>query len=418
MDKTEFLKKVREDTDLKNFLEDRDRTEGTKKQYENWIFNYCFFHQMTPTELVNEAINEEQQQNPKIHASRRKIKRRVLEYKEHIKKGNDLAPKVLQNRITIIKAFYTFSEIQFPKISNSAKVKRRLETDEDLPNSKQIKEALKYSNKKYRAIITLQASSGMRKAEIQNLKYKDFLFAIKDHVLLEKEHIYDIKWIKKQLNDSKNCIPTWKIFSGKTQTEYITFCTQESLNYILVYLEQRQNGKNPITSENDYLFGGIIRKNNSKGRISDNAYFKYFQRLNQELNLGKNRNQPKHRFFTSHQLRRFFATTLDEVTRREKADEMLGHVKGEIEGAYFKTKKEDLLKHYKKALDLLTFDKPEIIDLTSEIVHDFEEKLETKDTEIKKLKAEKDKEIRKLKEENAMTRKIVEDFIATMNVKE
>lgn len=401
VDKKQFKQKVKQDTDLKTFLADRDRKEGTKIQYEHWISEYCYYHQMTPSELIDEAIKDEQ--NPKIHSSRRKLKSKILSYKEHMKKEKELSPKVIQNRITIIKAFYNFFDIELPTIDNSAKIKRRLETDEDLPSNKQIKEALKYSNKKYRAIISLQASSGMRKAEIRNLKYYDFLFSIRDYVKLDEKHKYNIKWIRTQLNGCKDCIPAWKVFSSKTETEYVTFCTLECLNYILDSLEQRQEGKNPITSEDDYLFGGIKRKNNLTGQISDEAYMKYFQRLNKELNAGKNKNQPKHRFFTSHQLRRYFATTLDEVIRREKVDDMLGHVKGEVKGSYFKTKKEDLLKHYKKGLKLLTIDKPEIIDITSEKVHELEEKfkeeIKSKDAEIADIKKSKHEEITALKHE-------------------
>lgn len=396
MNKKEFKRKVSEDEELKSFLADRDRSEGTKNQYEFWILGYCYFHNKTPTELLDEAIKEEQ--NPQLHASRRKIKKRILQYKEYLKNRRNISPKVLQNHITIIKAFYKFSEIEFPNIDNGAKVKRRLETDEDLPSRETIREALKYASKKYRAIITLQASSGMRKAEVRNLTYKDFLFAIQDYVKINDRHKFDIKWIKEQLNDREDIIPAWKPFSSKTQTEYITFCTPECLKYIFIYLDHRQNSKNPIKSEDDYLFAGIPRKNNPNGQISDQTYMKYFQRLNKELNLGKNKNQAKHGFFTSHQLRRFFATTLDGVTRREKADEMLGHVKGNIEGAYFKTKKDDLFKHYKNAVDEFTFDKPEIIDRTNEKIQELEAKIKAKDVEMKAQKEENEMLKAKLEE--------------------
>ncbi len=414
MDKREFFKKVKQDVDLKNFLADRDRSEGTQKQYQNWIFEYCYFHKMMPSELINEAIEEEQ--DHKIHPSRRLIKRRVLEYKQFRKNEKPLSPKVLQGRMSIIKAFYMFSDIEFPNVNNGAKVKRRLETDEDLPSNKQIKETLKYSNKKYRAIITLQASSGMRKSEIQNLKYKNFLFAIKDYIKVNNiSNKYDIESIKEQLKNCEECIPTWKIFSGKTQTEYITFCTPECFNYILIYLEQRQNGPNPITSEEDYLFAGLPKINNPTGKISDSAYFKYFQRLNNELDLGKNKNQKKYGFLTSHQLRRFFATTLDGVTRREKADEMLGHVKGRIEGAYFKTKKEDLIKHYEKAIDLLTFDKPEIIDRTNEKIQELEARLKEKDKQIKAQDEQHQAEISKLMEKIDSVESKNDEFFAFLS---
>lgn len=122
MNKKEFFKNVSHDIELKSFLADRDRTESTKRYYNYYISSYCYYHKMTPSELLDEAINEEQ--NTQIHASRRRIKKRILSYKEYLKNERKLNPKTLQNRITIIKAFYVFSEASF-RVLNDFKIRLR-----------------------------------------------------------------------------------------------------------------------------------------------------------------------------------------------------------------------------------------------------------------------------------------------------
>ncbi len=176
-----------------------------------------------------------------------------------------------------------------------------------------IKESLKHANIEYKAIITLMASSGMGACQIRNLKYGDFIFALRDYLKLKKNNEFDVEEICDQLAECENCVGTWKVIRCKTQNEYVTFSTPESISYILDYLKERVRIDDAPKSMEEYLFRSVVNPRNPERQILERAFMKYFQRLNMKMQLGKNKTQPKYGFFTSHQLRRFFATTLDGV---------------------------------------------------------------------------------------------------------
>lgn len=398
---------IYKDDELTVFLADGDRSESTKRKYRQRIATYCIFVDMKPSELLKEAIEDEK--NPKLSESERKKKllKKLLLYKEYLKNNKKLSQRSVSDYLTTIRSFYRFGQIELPQMRNGNRQVQKLETDEDIPDRETIRESLKHANKMYRAVITLMASSGMGASEIRSLKYNNFLFAVREYIRLDKGDEFNVNSIINQLKECENCIGVWKIVRIKNGNEYVTFSTPESIHYILDYLKERIRNNDPPKSLNEYLFRGKKHKKNPEREVKENAFMKYFQRLNETMQLGNNKTQPKYAFFTSHQLRRYFATTLDGIIPHDDIDKMEGHVKDRIDRAYFKTTVKKLKKSYLKGMEVLIINKPLLIDKTSEKVQELEEQMKTKDEEIKRIKEEKDKQIAKMSEKIERLEKLV-----------
>ena len=67
---------------------------------------------------------------------------------------------------------------------------------------------------------------------------------------------------------------------------------------------------------------------------------------------------------------------------------MEGHIKGQIDRAYFKTDAKKLKESYLKGIDLLFINEPIVIDKTSEKVQELEAALKSKDDMMKTLKSQ------------------------------
>ena len=377
------LEEILRDEDLNDFVYHKNRPESTTRKYKGRLKDYCIYHNMLPMELLEEA--EAEAKNPEISFRRRKIRMRLINYRQHLK-SKGLADKTIMDKISTVRTFYKYYQIDLPYGNNGSKRVQKLETDEDIPDCETIQESLKHANKKYRSIIVLMASSGMGASEIRNLKYGDFLFAVKDYIKMRKTDQYNVDNLIEQLKDCEGCIGIWKVIRVKTRNEYITFSTPESIHYILDYLKERVRIDDPPTSTDEYLFRSAKHSNNPERQVKERAFMKYFERLNKKMQLGQNKTQPKYAFFTSHQFRRFFATTLDGVIRHDDIDKMEGRIKGQINRAYYKTTVKKLKKSYMNGIELLIINKAVVIDKTSEKVQELETELKSKDGEMEELK--------------------------------
>ena len=399
---------IYEDDELIAFLADGDRKESTKKKYKQRIAEYCIFMNMKPSELLKEATEDEKKLSG--IERRKKLLKKLLLYKEYLKNKKKLGQRSVSDHLTIIRSFYRYGQIELPQMRNGNRQVQKLETDEDIPDQEIIRESLKHSNKMYRAIITLMASSGMGASEIRSLKYNHFLFAIRDYVKLDKGDEFNVDNIINQLKDCENCIGIWKVIRIKKNNEYVTFSTPESIHYILDYLKERVRTGDPPKSLNEYLFRGKKHKKNPEREVKESAFMKYFQRLNETMQLGNNKTQAKYAFFTSHQLRRFFATTLDGIIPHDDIDKMEGHVKGKVDRAYFKTTVKKLKKSYLQGMEVLVINKPLVIDKTSEKVHELEKELKEKDIMLKKQYEMLESQNRIIKELTARVKGVEDKF--------
>ena len=388
---------IENDLCVKDFIRSRRLRESTKKEYLIRINQYCVFTGKTPSELIDEA---EKEQDQGIKSRKRKIKSYILDYVEEFK-NNNKSRNTIRSHIETIFGFYRAFDIDTPNLRNIISHNQDNPSFEELPELNHIKQSIKACSIRDRAIILLHFTSGMGASEVRNLTCKDFVTAIDEYLELnsiDKENMFKVAV---NLKDKENVIGTWKIRRYKTSMPYITFNSPESTQAIVDYIFYRYKMNKPIKNSDDFLF---TTKDNAK--ITSGSHQKIFMRLNDRVGFGHR--TEKRRFFTSHMLRKLFTTSLYKAGVDKLAiDWMLGHKINPVTEAYFKTNKEDLKKNYIKALHLLTLEKVKIQRIESDEVKDIVRDLDKKDEEIKKLR-----------EENAMTRKIVKDFIETMKMKE
>ena len=323
----------------------------------------------------------------------------------------------------------------FQRLKNIFKNNNNNPTLEELPKKEHYRTAIKHcTTLRDKAILLLQFSSGMGAAEVRNLNYGQFYNAINEFLDIHESEKFDITKIKHQVKHTDNLIGTWHITRYKTGMPYITFNSPESINAIIDYLIDR-NKTNPITSLEDPLFIA-----NGK-QIEEHTFAAIYRRINQRANFGKR--SENREFLTSHIPRKMFATTMYENDVEFISVEwMLGHKIDNTKAAYFKNNVEKLKEHYLDGLEGLTMEKVKVKKVSTPEYDSLIDKLgdreqevealkeqykidsETKDAEIKKLKAEKDEEMEELKAQfnNAETstdefKKAIMDILTGKDVK-
>lgn len=291
---------ISSDKHIKDFFIQRDiSNQNTRTTYLLRLRKYCEFNNKTPTELILGAENEEDQ---RITKKNRQIRERLLYFKKQLQDQGQSYNSIKTSMATIV-GFYQEFDIETPKIKLKNHETRKRTTSQDIVGKKHIKKALKKSNIKYTAIILLMSGSGMGSAEIRDLTYQNFLEAIVEYYEPTTNEQFDIPQIVEKLRKNNNLILTWNIYRHKTGHPYFTFSTPEANQALLDYLEDRYRENKPIQKKEDPIF---LSGNTG---IKRSSMMKYFSYLNDTCEFGYS---GKSRFFTSHKLRKFFASTLTE----------------------------------------------------------------------------------------------------------
>lgn len=331
----------------------RDLGESTKRTYLIRLTKYSKFTGLTPTELIEEAKTD-QIENPWI--KERRITEHLVSYKNYLQEKGS-AFNTIKTDMATVKGFYHELDIETPRIRiKNREHKQRITTD-DIVGKKHIKKALKHSNIKYRAIILLMSSSGMGSAEMRHLNWHHFLNAISDYIHLVGKEQFDIPYITEKLRESRNLILTWNIHRYKTGHPYTTFSTPEANLAILDYLDHRYAENKPIKKIEDPLF---LSGNTRISRWSTQKYFVY---LNDTCQFGRS---GKNRFFTSHKLRKFFASTLNSNRVPEMFTKwLLGHNANQTVDRYVKPNIMALKEEYTRIIPHLSIEMVEVKEVTT-----------------------------------------------------
>lgn len=358
---------IEKDDKFQSLLDSRELTDKAASNYLTAITQYCNLHQMTPTELINEAYEDE---DNRIRRSERRLKKKLIKFRKYLK-DEGYEPTYARTLMTIVRTFYIEDEIVLPKVSMKKFVPRK-KTEEDIPGRDDIKKALKHSNIMYRAIILLMSSSGLGSKEVRNLTYKEFFKAIKGYLEIPELDPFDIPHIIKLTKDN-SIIVQWDIIRSKRNTSQITCSSPEATKAILDYLETK-----PPESLEDPLFMSRGRK-----KIKNNTMVVNFQIINDRCGFPK---VGSTRFFHAHAMRTFFASTaIEHGMKKEYVDWSIGHTLNNTEDPYYKQKKQASLTQYEKIVEHLTIGKVE--KTTVEIDNPKMQKLiEQKDEEIASLK--------------------------------
>jgi len=323
------IKEIQQDKQFQEFCILRNLKKGSQNGYATILLRYLKCHQMTFKELIQEAEDEEET-IPRL--SKRKIKQRVIKYKIYMQENN-YSNQTINDSITKIKTIYSHFDITTPKIPKN-KTKKYNYTE--IITKEDIQKALEHCNLKMKAIILFMCSSGTAIKEVSNLTIQDFIDALDEYH--DNEQIF---LLVRELLKKDNLVPTFHITRQKTDTPYFTFCSPEATHYILLYLYDRLMNKG-ITSLDEKLF-----------EVSSNTLIHNFRRLNDRCEFGWMRDT--HRYFHSHALRKFFATSLLGAGVSELTIDFLeGRSISGVHGAYFKPSPKQLRQVYINALEYIT----------------------------------------------------------------
>ena len=320
--------------DDKKILEEihtiKNHSHNTKNVYRTAVNTYTTFQEMTLTELLEEAEEEEEKG---IRWKHRTLKKRLNSYRAYL--INHYRPNTVKSNLNPIINIYKYHEIEIqalPRIlQKSYPHTTPLITYEDLPDKDIIRKALEISTPVMKAIILFMSSSGCARTETLNLTIQDYMKATTDYH--QGGTIYEII---ETLNQIEDVIPTWQIHRQKTGKNYTTFSSPESVNQINNYLQTRPH----LTPEYP-LF-----------QINKNYFIMKFVETNNTLGLGKidgglNR-------FRSHMLRKYHASTLyNDGMSLENVNDLQGKSKNQTDASYFYVNSDDLKIEYMKHLSAL-----------------------------------------------------------------
>ena len=321
---------------INEFIKVRNLNKRTVYGYNNAIKLYTNFNNMSLSELLKEAENDEENG---IRWKNRKIKQRLLNFRVFLQRHYLISTvKVHFQRILTIYRHFEIEIHNLPPINLKNTNKLKPIMFEDLPTKEIIKEAVNITNPLMKAIILFISSSGCARQETLNITIQDFIDATREYH--DSEDMYEIITILIKRND---VIPTFKLKRQKTNKFYFTFCSPEAVSFILDYLII---SKRKLRNE-DKLFKTNLDYLNS-----------YFNEINETLNLGKVR---KYNRFRSHMLRKFHASALynhENGLSLEEIDALQGRGKNNTHSSYFMENPKNLKEKYINSLkSILIFNK-------------------------------------------------------------
>ena len=204
---------LKEDPYIKNWLSGIGAKPNTRAIYTDSMRAYTEFLQKTPKQIIDES--EEDIASGKI-MRKRKIVADLREFREHLE-SSDLAPMSIKGRLTGIRSFYKFNEIQLPVLPRSTTIARPQMKHREIPTKEDIQEVIAISDPLEKAIVLTGVSSGLSVNEISNLQVKEFMDGY----------------------DKETEITTLHLIREKVNYEFYTFLSPEASRAIWAYIEFR-----------------------------------------------------------------------------------------------------------------------------------------------------------------------------------
>ena len=304
---------------------------STIKSYGAVFNRYCKFHNMDLSELLAEAIREQENGVPENRLS---IYDRILSFRGYMMEnyvGNTIA-----NSISKIKTFYRYNRVYIPFIPplNSKSVRKNdIICFENLPTKDEIRLALEFCGDDIALWILVILSSGMTRSEAKSMTNGMFFEGTWEYH--KKDSFEDAM---RYLSRKDNVVCTCNLIRQKTDKPYYTFLNPECVQKIAkIKLKQ-----------NDFDLGSPLLKYNID---YVNAKFK---QLNDRLGFGNAGGFARMR---PHMLRKFNSTYLSQGALSDKKlsmddiDCLHGRGKNKTRDAYFKDNPQYLKYEYVKVMD-------------------------------------------------------------------
>jgi len=294
---------------IEDWFNHKNAKEGTRRLYSIAIRQYIRYHDMSLSELLEEA---EDDIIKGIIPRKRSIKGRIIDFRNSLEGKSD---NTKHNYVSAVRSFFKSMDVQLPDNKRCGNTSI-LEENRFLGMERsEIKRVLKYANVRDKAITLLISSSGTAAEELTNLTKDDFYDGL----------------------DHANGICTFYIRREKTGGDYHTYCTPEASGAIQEYLNTRED-------DLPWLFVGFIKEKNQVVQMTPNAIAGIFRRL-----ARKTGNEGEHGFFNkirAHNFRKFYRTTLMEAGCPQWAAEWtMGH-KQELDARYSSPSGEKMKNEY------------------------------------------------------------------------
>ncbi|HWR25995.1 MAG TPA: tyrosine-type recombinase/integrase [Methanosarcina sp.] len=343
------INELRQEPRIQQWLECVNGTKTTERNYLMGLQIFTDWCEKSPIELIEEARKEARQ----LDMIDRNIKRVLPSFRKSLQ-DKGLAPFTVKSYMTAVMSFYTYAEIQIPKMSRHGNKARTKKEHKDIPTKEDLQEVLKICDPLEKAVLLVGVSAGLSMNEVVNLTVGDF----------------------KDGYDSVSEITTLKLRREKVQFDFITFCTPECSRAIVEYLEYRnretkitrpdrarQLEKQRIFSDNNYLFiqrriadEYLDTKDESLRKFTSNGFINLYRTLGEK----SRKNTPKGVWakVRSHNMRHYFnSALLNAGADFQKVQFFMGHSIDNASAAYFHSSPEMLRDIYARFVPYLTIQK-------------------------------------------------------------
>ncbi len=394
-------KELEQNSFINEWLTGIKAKKATRETYLQGMQEFTEFTGKTPGKLITEA--EQEIKEGKL-LRERALKKDIPGFRATLEAAQK-APLTVKNRLTAVKSFFKYYDIQIPALPRSTENANPEQKRKEIPTKKDIQEILKLCNPLERALILVGAASGLSATDICSLKVSDFTKGL----------------------DPETGVTTISLVRKKTDYPFATFLTPEATKAVQEYISYRnrepnsnsntrrreQLQKQRVAEKEGFLFIAqsvpneyLVTHNEALRQLSEDGIQEIYRRLNERAQ----KNAPKGEFnvIRSHNLRRMFNSTL--VAKKVpliNVDYMLGHRIDKVHEAYFRADMQALKEDYITYIPWLTF--AEELDVT--VSPEFKRVIEENDklkAEITRVDVERT-EFQELREEIKKLRKAQED---------
>lgn len=314
-----------------NNFADSINNKKTRLEYTRFLVYYCYWKKIKSFEDL-------------LKGDSAQIKEDIKDYLKYLKEERGLAAGSRSGATAAIKHFYSMNDIELNWYQISKFIGKDDTIAQDRPYThEQIAKVLSVCDLKYRAIVLLMCSSAARVGAIHELQYRD-LVKMKGH------NIFKV------------------IVYRATREEYYSFTTPEAYKAVNDYLSFRERSGEIFTDKSplfrlDFDPLDIEQVKNAKPlslhsiksrirKLLIKANVVTEQKYSEENQIGRRRNDVR----MSHGFRKFAATEMGRARINIEIREfLLGHKQG-VRDAYQKYSEEDRLNEYLRAVDNLTID--------------------------------------------------------------